>query len=113
MFGLYSYLFYTLIFALPLAIFLMIYYWPILKKELKVIGVLVSGLFIYVTILWIYALVTIHVWWYSPEKILNIRIGGWVLEDSIWWIIILLLEVSVAIIFINKLDKKEPLLKRD
>lgn len=113
MFGHFTYLFYTLIFAFPPALFLGMYYWPILKKEWKVIGWVTLGIFIYVSVLWVYALTTIHVWWYSLEKILTIRMGGWVMEDSIWWIIILLLEVCVTLIFIKKEDTKEPLLKRD
>ncbi|MBI2031764.1 MAG: hypothetical protein HYT08_04085 [Candidatus Levybacteria bacterium] len=111
MFGKFTYLFYTLSITLPLIIITWFYYWPILKKAIKLISLLVILLTIYGSIMMTVAL-RVKAWSYSTDKILEIRLLGVAIEDTIWWALILTLIISCAIVMIKKQDHKEPILKR-
>lgn len=112
MFGKFTYLGYTVIFTIPLIVATWIYYWPILKKKIKVITFLVTLLTMYGSILMALAL-HIHAWSYANNKFLGIYFLGVVLEDIIWWVCILLLEVSAVVVLMVKKDTNKSILSRD
>ncbi|MFH1832593.1 MAG: hypothetical protein ABH816_00300 [Candidatus Levyibacteriota bacterium] len=111
MFGKFTYLDYTLIITLPLIIGIWIYYWPILKKAIRLITLIVVLFTIYGSIMMSVAL-HVKAWSYSSEKFLGIYFLGAVIEDIIWWIMILIVEVSSVVVLLKKQNNKEPLLKR-
>ena len=112
MFGKFTYLFYTLFITVPLIIGTWIYYWPILKKRAKFIALIVIPLTIYGSIMMTFAL-HIKAWAYTSDKFLNFYILGAAIEDIIWWMLILILEISCVTVMLKKQDYKEPILKRD
>ena len=112
MFGKFTYLFYTLFITLPLIIGTWIYYWPILKKAIKFIALIVVLLTIYGSVMMTVAL-RVKAWSYSSEKFLSIYFLGAAVEDIIWWMLILTLIISCVIVVLKKQNNKEPLLRRD
>ena len=112
MFGRFTYLVYTIIFTIPLIVGTWIYYWNILKRKIKVITFLVVIMSTYGSIFMTLAL-HIKAWSYASDKFLGIYFLGVVVEDIIWWMLILFLEVSAIIVLMVKKDNKEPLLKRN
>lgn len=112
MFGKFTYLGYTVIFTIPLIIITWIYYWPILKKKIKVITFLVTLLTIYGSILMTLALY-VKAWSYASNKFLGIYFLGIVVENIIWWVLILLLEVSAIIVLMVKKDANKSIFSRN
>lgn len=111
MFGKFTYLFYTLFITLPLIIGTWIYYWPILKKSVKFIALIVTTLTVYGSVMMTVAL-KVGAWSYSPGKILNINFLGAAIEDIIWWMLILILIISCITVMLKKQDYKESIFKR-
>lgn len=111
MFGKFTYLFYTLMFTLPLIFIMWLYYWPILKKAILPIFLMVAVFTIYGSVMMTVAL-HVKAWSYSSDRFLGIYIFGAVLEDILWWFVIFILEISCVIIMLKKTDNKESLLKR-
>jgi len=112
MFGKLTYLGYTSIFTIPLILATWIYYFPILKRKLKIISFLVILMTIYGSIFMTISL-KLHAWHYSSGKFLGIYFFGIVIEDIIWWILILLLEVSAIIVLMVKKDNKSSIWSRN
>lgn len=112
MFGKFTYLFYTLFITLPLIIGTWIYYWPILKKAVKFIALIVAVLTVYGSVMMTVAL-HIKAWSYSTERFLNIYFLGAAIEDIIWWMLILTLIISCITVMLKKQDYREPILKRN
>src|SRR5690242_10035592 len=103
MFGKFTYLGYTLVFTVPLIVATWIYYWPILRTKIKVVTFLVVIMTTYGSILMTLAL-HVKAWSYASNKFLGIYFLGTVMEDIIWWILILFLEVSAIIVLMIKKD---------
>lgn len=111
MFGQYTYLFYTLIFTLPFIFFLWIYYYQILRGNIRTILIVTFILTLYGFFLWPTGLIW-GTWAYNSKKLLGITVFGTVLEDIIWWVVIALLLTSFTIVVAKKEEKRESLLKR-
>lgn len=111
MFGKFTYLYYTLIFTIPLILFLWFYFLTILKKNLLSIAITTALLTLYGFFLWPTGLAW-KTWVYNGEKILGVSIFGTVLEDIVWWLFISLLLASFAIVMIKKEQQKERLMRR-
>ncbi len=107
MFGKNTYLFYTLFFTLPLICLLWGYYFPILKRKVKTVFLTTLILTTYGYFLWPLGLLW-QTWAYSPEKILDIKIGLTHLEDILWWFLISFLLSSFTIIFSQKEEGGQP-----
>lgn len=85
-----SYIGYTLLFCVPPLILMWLRkeFFHILQKNLKTILLSTAILTIYGCLIWPIAL-KYGAWAYSPEKITNIKLLGFVfLDDVIWWIFI-------------------------
>lgn len=110
MFDKLTYLLYTLIFTTPLILFLWVYYFKTLKKNLIVIVLTTMILTFYGFFLWPTGLVW-RTWEYNQQKILGLTIFGTVFEDIVWWFLISFLISSFAIVVIRKEEQKENLFK--
>lgn len=111
MFGKFTYLYYTLIFTLPLIAFLWIYFYRILKKNVATIFVTTILLTTYGFLIWSTGLAW-GTWAYNGEKILGVSIFGTVLEDIVWWSLTSFLLASFAIVMMKKEQQKERLMRR-
>lgn len=111
MFGQYSYLFYTLIFTLPLTFILWVYYFPLLQKNSRVVFLTTFILTLYGFFLWPLA-IDWKAWAYSPDKILGVKIFDTHLEDILWWFLIVFLLSSFAVVLAQKEEKKESIFER-
>ncbi|PIZ42257.1 hypothetical protein COY34_03145 [candidate division WWE3 bacterium CG_4_10_14_0_2_um_filter_42_8] len=109
MFGHGTYLFYTLIFTLPLIGFLWFFYRPILRPCLKkILGLSLLATF-YGFLVWPYGL-KMSCWGYSEAKILNITLFGVVLEDIVWWFLVTWLLISFVTVSLHFENRKQSFL---
>lgn len=106
-----SYLLYTIIFTIPLILILWVYYFPILKRNSKVVFLTTFVFTLYGFFIWPLA-INWKAWAYSPDKILNIQILGTHLEDITWWFLIVFLLSSFTVVLAQKEEKKESIFKR-
>lgn len=111
MFAKFTYLFYTLLFTVPLIFFLWFYFYRILRKNLIAVLTTTFILTLYGFFLWPTGLVW-NTWAYNSEKILGATILGTVLEDILWWFLIAFLLASFALVMAKKEEAHEGILRR-
>lgn len=108
MFGHFTYFLYTLIFTLPLIVFLWSFYRQILIPVSKKVLVITLLATFYGFLIWPYGL-KMACWAYSSQKILNFNVLGVVFEDLVWWFLICLLLVSFIFVSAHFEDEKQSL----
>jgi lycopene cyclase domain-containing protein len=110
MFGHYTYLGLTLIFTLPLILFLWWRHGRRLWRSRRLIFLATVMAVVYGFFVWPFGL-RWHCWGYSEEHILGMRIFGTVLEDLVWWACIAFLFSSFITVAAAAEEKGWPVLR--
>ena len=91
MFGHYTYLIYTLIFTLSPIVLIWIHDYPMMRKNLTVIGIVALLSAVYQVVVDPFA-ESWHAWFFGNDKILGIWIGNFPIENTVFFVL-----VSIAI----------------
>lgn len=110
MFGQYTYLGLTLIFTLPLILFLWWRHSGRLWRERGLIAVTTACAVVYGFLVWPFGL-RWGCWGYSEDHLLGVRIFGTVLEDLVWWACIAFLFSSFIVVAASAEDEGRPVLR--
>lgn len=105
-FGQFSYLFLLTSILIVDLIILLVFYSLIVKYKKTIVATVVFFSFIWYFLVDPLAVRVLHIWFYNPDKILNIWIAGTAVEEFLWMILVSFLLSTLTIIFIEHQNKK-------
>ncbi len=105
-FGQFSYLFLLAPILIADFVIFLIFHSIIVKYKKTIIATVVFFSFIWYFLVDPLAVKVLHIWFYNPDKILNIWIVGTVIEEFLWMILVSFLFSALTIIFIEYQNKK-------
>lgn len=105
MFGQASHILYTLIATLPILAIIWSVYHKLLIKDWEIIGKVLLSYFplLFVGDIWA---ISHHVWAFSPEKITNVWVGGALLDDLVFGVMVTVLISSVTLVGMHIQDQR-------
>jgi hypothetical protein len=110
MFGHFTYIVLTLIFTVPLTIFLWWRHFTMLWQAKGFVALVTALATLYGFFVWPYGLAW-KCWAYSEDRILGPRVLGTVLDDLVWWVCITLITASFVVVSTKFERDGKPLIK--
>ena len=112
-FGQFSYLFLLIPILIVDFVIFLVFYSLIAKYKKTIITTVAFFSFIWYFLVDPFAVRVLHIWFYNPDKILNIWIAGTALEEFLWMILVSFLLSALTIILIERQNKKQQFVKKN